>query len=986
MVRCLRGVIFCLILRHFLQVIHYVPPYLALYSPKSGRKNDILTNYFTNLMFAKKLLLSLLMTLVSTVVLLAQVTLTGTISDSETGSPLGDASVSINGKPLFASSNASGVFEIQNVPKGKCTVVVTRAGYQPYEVTLELQPTVKGIEVVRIILKKDQAAAADNSTTPGTAASGDIPTVTLDEAESETDGASEVANLLHASRDVFQTVSAFGWSFFRFRERGYESENFPLFLNGVSINDPETGGAFFGEFGGLNDVLRARETSIGIEASEFAFAEIGGSTLLDTRASVQRKGVRASHAISNRTYRHRTMLTMNTGLMPGGWAVSVSGSRRWADEGWYEGTPFEGSSYFLSVDKKLKKHTFNITVLGAPTKRGRNGDAPQEMFELAGNTRYNPSWGYWNGEKRNANIAHSNQPIATLRWDWTPSTSTNLTWTTYGQAGKRGQTRLDWFGAQNPNPDYNRRLPSALGDPTLTAQWADLMRNNQAYRQIDWAGIWEANSIDRVTVNNVNGIGDNTVTGNKSTVLLSDFREDSKELGTNLLVKHKLNNRTTINGGANFQYYLGRNFKTVDDLLGGDFHVDLNPLALQDLQGNTFALNNDLRTPNRVVREGDTYGWDYDENIRKGGAWAQVVSNLRKWSFFGGAEANTVTMWRTGHMQNGRYPDNSLGNSDKINFTTYGVKGGATYKVNGRNYIYANGFQGTRAPLFRDIFLSPRTRNSYYEAAKPYGIYSGETGFIHRSPRLRTRVTGYWTKFDNQIESLVLFGQTTGAFGTEIRTGVDQVHSGLEAAFEARPLEAHTQWSLSGATNLGYYRYTSRPRLSFYEDNTNAVAINNVVIYQTNFLVPRTPQTTASLSVKYEGRKFWFASATVNFADDYWYEFDRARRTGDYAIQVAGAGAQPGSDDWNRVFHQGKAPAAYTLDLFGGKSWRINSKYFLILNIGLNNILDNRNVVVSGREAYFRAFKDVNDNRLYQNELIYAPGFNYFVSLTVNVR
>ena len=174
-------------------------------------------------MFAKKLLLSLLMTLVSTVVLLAQVTLTGTISDSETGSPLGDASVSINGKPLFASSNASGVFEIQNVPKGKCTVVVTRAGYQPYEVTLELQPTVKGIEVVRIILKKDQAVAADNSTTPGTAASGDIPTVTLDEAESETDGASEVANLLHASRDVFQSISGFGWSFFRFRERGYES-------------------------------------------------------------------------------------------------------------------------------------------------------------------------------------------------------------------------------------------------------------------------------------------------------------------------------------------------------------------------------------------------------------------------------------------------------------------------------------------------------------------------------------------------------------------------------------------------------------------------------------------------------------------------------------------------------------------------------------------------------------------------------------------
>jgi hypothetical protein len=333
-------------------------------------------------------------------------------------------------------------------------------------------------------------------------------------------------------------------------------------------------------------------------------------------------------------------------------------------------------------------------------------------------------------------------------------------------------------------------------------------------------------------------------------------------------------------------------------------------------------------------------------------------------------------------MQNGRFPDSSLGDSDKITFNTYGVKGGATYKLNGRNYIYANGFHGTRAPLFRDIFLSPRTRNDFYREAKPYQIYAGETGFIHRSPRLRARVTGYWTKFDNQIESLLFFGQTTSAFGTEIRTNVDQVHSGIEAGLEVKPFEAFTQWTVSAATNLGYYRYTSRPTINFYEDNTNTVSISNQLTYQTNFLVPRTPQTTASLSVKYEGRRFWFASITLNFADDYWYEFDRQRRTSDYAISVAGTGVQPGSAEWNDIFHQTKAPAAYTLDIFGGKSWRINRKYFLNLNVGLNNILDNRNVVVSGREVYFRAFRDVDDARLYQNELIYAPGFNYFASLT----
>ena len=930
----------------------------------------------------KKLISTLLICVGLVVTVSAQVTVRGIVTDEGTGSPVRDASVSVSGKALFASTDAAGAFQIPNVPKGKCVLVITRAGYLPMERSVDVQPTVQGDEFVRIALQKDPDDTSAPTSTSVPTASGEIPTVTLDEAESETDGAGEVANLLHASRDLFQQYSGFGWSAFRFRERGYESENFPLYLNGVNINDPETGGAFFGEFGGLNDVLRARETTVGMDASEFAFTEIGGATRIDTRASSQRKQIRASYAASNRTYRHRVMLTMNSGLMPKGWAVSASFSRRWAEEGWYEGTPFDGYSYFFAVDKKFKKHTFSATILGAPTKRGRNGDTFEEMIDLAGTTRYNPNWGYWNGEKRNANMTHSHQPIGLLRWDWAPDSKTSVSATAYGQAGKRGSSRLDWFNASNPFPDYYRRLPSSLDDPELTSRWAATLRNDQALRQIDWAGIYEGNSINRTTVYNADGIPENTVSGKQSSVFLGDFREDSKELGFNGLFRRTLTDRITLHAGTNYQYYLGRNFKLVDDLLGGDFHVDTNPFAQQDFPDNPNALNNDIRTPNNVVREGETYGWDYDENIRKAGVWAQGTMNLRKWSLFAGGTVNNTQFWRTGHMQNGRFPDNSLGDSKKANFNTFGSKVGITYKMNGRNYVYGNGYYGTRAPLFRDIFLSPRTRNTFFEQAKPYKITSGEVGFIHRSPLWRTRVTGYWTKFDDQYESFTLFGQAVSSFGTEVRAGVDQINSGIEAAFEVKPF---TQWAFGGATNLGYYRYTSRPTLYFYEDNTAIANIDGVAIYQNNYLVPRTPQTTASANVRYEGKKFWFASLTLNFADDMWFEFDRERRTADYAVQVAGTGVVKDSDVWNAIFDQKIAPAAYTLDLFAGKSWRIKYKYFINLNVGVNNILDNRNILASAREAYSRAFKEVDDVRLYSNEVIYAPGTNYFIGLTLRM-
>ncbi|MFN0212976.1 MAG: carboxypeptidase-like regulatory domain-containing protein, partial [Saprospiraceae bacterium] len=287
----------------------------------------------------KKFLTFIVLLLAPQVAYLQNATIKGNVIDVYYSTPLVDASVVISGTGKIAATDKDGEFSVSNVPDGNYTLVVTANGYLPDEFPVTVQG---GKDVVKTMaLMRDPNAVTRPTVT-------DIPTITLEEAEAETEGSGEVANLLNASRDVFQQVSGFAWNNFRFRERGYDSEHFPLFLNNVSINDPETGFAFYGEIGGLNDVLRNRESSIGLAPAEYTFSEIGGATRLDTRASVQRKQVRASYAKSNRTYTDRVMLTMNTGLMPGGWAVSASGSRRWGQEGYYQGTFFDGYSYFLS--------------------------------------------------------------------------------------------------------------------------------------------------------------------------------------------------------------------------------------------------------------------------------------------------------------------------------------------------------------------------------------------------------------------------------------------------------------------------------------------------------------------------------------------------------------------------------------------------------------------------------------------------------------
>ncbi|MBK8556614.1 MAG: TonB-dependent receptor [Lewinellaceae bacterium] len=891
----------------------------------------------------------------------------GKVTDSESNAPVIDAAVVINGTGKFAATANDGSFELQKAPQGEQRIVVTHAGYKPLEQTIKVPKT--GKLVLELSLVRDP-------NTDGRPV--DIPTITLDEAEEESEGAGEVANLLHASRDVFQNISAYGWSFFRFRERGYDSEFFPLYLNGVSINDPETGIAFYSDFGGLNDVLRNRESSIGMDAADFTLTEIGGATLLDTRASVQRKQIRASYAVSNRSYTNRVMLTASSGLMPGGWAVSASASRRWAQEGYFDATFYDGYSYFLSVDKKFgSQHNLNLTVLGAPTKRGRSGDTFQEMFDLAGSIRYNPFWGYWNGEKRNAYVRYGNKPIDLSRYDWTPNNRTALMFTSYGQSGKRGDTRLDWFNANNPMPDYNRRLPSSFEDPTTGAEWAQLLRDNEDLRQLDWAAMYEANTINTSTVEDANGSG-TAFTGKRSQYVVADFRSDSRELGSNLTFRHQLNSRLALQAGGKYQYYLGENFKVLDDLLGGDYILDWDRFAQQDQPENPLARDNDLRIPNHIVREGNTYGYNYNENIRSGGGWLQLQGNLRKLSGFAGVELNTQTMWREGKMQNGRFPNESLGESDKLQFNTYGLKGGVTWKLNGRNYLYANGFSGTRAPLFQDIFLSPRIRNQHVDNPTVYKIQSVEGGYQLRAPNMKARVTGYFTTFEDQIDAFMLFQPSVGVFGTMLQTGINRQHAGVEMAIEAKPIVG---WTFSAATNLGKYIYTNRPSLYLTLDNTAELVLDGVTVYQKNYYVPRTPQTTASVSAKYESRRFWFASLTANWADNLWYDFDRSRRTAGFVETF-----EPGSEIWHTVLDQEKAPAAFTLDFFGGKSWRIKTKYFLYLNAGINNILNNQNVIISGRDAYRNGYaNDSTDPRLYTSELIYAPGLNYFIGLTLRM-
>ena len=392
-----------------------------------------------------------------------------------------------------------------------------------------------------------------------------------------------VSGLLQSSRDVYTRIAGYNFSAARFRVRGYGSENFTVMMNGVSLNNPEGGRAIWAFWGGLNDITRYQDVKNGINYSSQTFGGIGGFSNISGRASEIRKGTKISYSLANRSYNHRFMVTHATGMMDDGVAVAVSASGRYSKEGYVDGTFYRGASYFVSIEKKFnEKHSLGFVAYGAPTVQGRRSISVEETYKLTGNNYYNSFWGFQNGEKRNSRVRNNHKPRIMLNHYFKLNDKTQINTSAFYSFGKTGATRLNWYSANDPRPDYYKNLPSYLGNPGQEEQMAALtslwQANDPSTTQIDWDQMYFANGKNLYTQDNVNG-GGSSVTGNRAKYIVEEVRSDISHFGLNSNATHQLKDNLILAGGINISKYKSKNFKVVNDLLGADFWVDVDQFA-----------------------------------------------------------------------------------------------------------------------------------------------------------------------------------------------------------------------------------------------------------------------------------------------------------------------------------------------------------------------------------------------------------------------
>ncbi len=885
-------------------------------------------------------------------------TVTGRIIDQKTQNPEPGVLVKLFPSDFTAFTNGSGVFRMLYVSPGIYTLKIDINGKSI--IMREVEVGESDVNLGDIIAEIPELLASDDITL--------VDVFDLAGIENENDNFSSV---LSAGRDPFINATAFNLSAGRFRPRGYFNEDADMIMNGMHMNNLDNGRILWTAWNGMNDVLRNRTNIVNLSHSDVTFGGVGGGTFIDLRASRQRQTKKVAYANSNRTFQHRLMGTYMTGLMKSGWAIAATASHTYGASGFIPGTGIQANSYFLSVDKVInEKHALNFVVFGAPQRRGRSTGAIQEMYDLSGSNYYNPNWGYQDGKVRSAREYLIHQPVAMLRHDWKISPKTEVMTTVGLQTGRFGSTRLDWYDAADPRPDYYRRLPSFAQNPEVKDALTELFTQNEAARQMDWAAMYAANASRDYTIENVNGLPGNNVRGKLAAYVLESENFDNNKLSFNSILNSTLNDKVQITAGLNIFKERVHYYRRLEDLLGADFYVDFNRFALRDFPQDNVAGQNDLRTPNRLVYEGDIFGHNYEIHNTRASAWGQVLYKLQKWDFVAGLNLAHQSFYRNGLAQVGIFPNNSLGKSEVNSFLNYGIKGIATYKLDGRNYFVLSASQRTRPPLANESYLSPRTRDQVVPNLTNETITAFDVSYLARYTRFKARISAFYTQFNDRIESSPFYHEQFQTFVNYAMTDIDRLHTGIEFGME---YNINSKMNVTFAGNVGDYFHTNRPKASITRDNSAEDVVKDRLIYVENYYWSGTPQVAGTVGMGYFSRKYWSWNINVNGFSKNYLSFNPDRRT---AIALESLSPTENAETISKIIDQERLPDAITVDFSVGKSHRLKNGSFIRVNLNVGNILNNTNFRSGGFEQLRYDFESLNPDR-FPPRYFYAFGLNY---------
>ncbi len=915
-----------------------------------------------------RLKLFLLLALFATLPLLAQrAGVKGVVVDAKSGLPVAGATVMLDHQGNAATTDAMGAFIIDDALSGNDELLVLAYGFKDWSMTVSLANDViedmGTLRVEPVSFESAEALEYRNSVAD--------MALTESQLEDEEGNTQEIALLSGATDNPFYQASSYNFSTARFRIRGYENNKTETYINAVPFNDGVRFSFNYSMTGGLNQAFKNKTIGMGLEDNTYGFGGIGGANNIKTFAADYAPGTRLSLAYTNGNYRWRGMVTHSTGLNKHGWAMTLSAVGRYADEGVYPGSFYNSWGYFLALQKVFNpQHSLTLTTFGAPTKRAANSAIFEEAGRLTGSNMYNPDWGWQDGKKRNAKVVESFDPTAILNWLWKPNESTSLNTGLAYHKSFYSKAAINWHDAADPNPIYYRYLPSYYSDEATKEFYTDLWTSESEMTQIRWDNLYQINYL-----NNHMAQQDGIERG--STYILEKRHSNQSSFTLSSVLNKRFSNQLSMQTGANANYTVSSYYKTIKDLLGGSYWLDIDNFSERDFPDNADLAQNDMDNPNRKVLKGERFGYDYNILTMKAELWHQWVLNLAKWEMFASVKGNYFQFQRDGKMRNGRAPENSLGKGDTHRFLTYGAKAGITFKLDGRNSFTGHAFYGTEAPRPYDAYISVRTKDDVIDL-KVEKIFSADLSYAMNYRNFKGIVTAFFTDQRDNVERTAFYDDVRSTFMNYALTGVHKQYKGVEVGLSYKLSPSLT---VSGAANIARYQYKNNPfGTRSYENGAEADETQKV--YLKNYYVAGTPQECYSIAFNWAGPKMWFVELNGAWMNRSYVSLSPIRHEVQKDFFFLANTEEEIMSLVKDFSQQEKLNEALVINASIGHVIYINRTASFNINLNLNNILDNRNIQTGG---YQQGRTDTNDytntSTKFPNRYYYGQGFKMFLNL-----
>ncbi|WP_343571184.1 TonB-dependent receptor [Sphingobacterium sp.] len=900
----------------------------------------------------KKYILFALLSAASTPIFAQRANVQGIVRNQVSKEPFSNVRLVFEKNQKSVVTDSKGNFSLPKLNSGEETILITGGNIQEVKITVQIPASgLLKMDDIYVLPSTDN----DNMVQLSMAAD-DL----LDDDNESFD--QNIAAKIILSNDVYVNKIGYQLSQFRFRLRGYNNRYEQKYINGVHFNDQLRGVFNYASIGAINDLTRNGDQDNAMDASTFTFGSIGGSENINMRASAFAKGAKATATYTNRNYYSRGMLSYSTGLMDNGWAFTGLLGGRYADKGNIEGTFYKNFSYALSIEKQFQqgKHSLSLVTFGSPVERGQQSGSFQEAYDLLDNNLYNPNWGYQDGKIRNSRVVTAYDPTAILSHIWKIDPNTKLTTGISLHYGKYASTALNWYNGPDPRPDYYRNLPSYFTD-SITNQYYSNLWQSAKVSQVDWDNLYLVNKLE------------NKINDGAAIYMLEKRHSDLLESSFNTTLNKTINEHAKLTLGIGAKGSQSQQYKTVADLLGAEYVLDIDKFSERDFGQNTGQSQNDLLNPNFKARKDDIFGYRYNINIKSANAWLQNEYTYSNIDFFYATQLSYTSFQRVGYMKNGRFPTNSYGKGQEHHFFDYAFKGGMTYKFNGRHLLNAKISYQTKAPLANDAYISPRVSDFTFEDLKSAKIFSTDISYVFSLPKLNGRLSVFQTNFTDLISRQSYYNDAARTFINHGLKDMNQVNRGVELGLTYK---VDNNWSIDLAATKAEYYYSNNPMGA---QNSENGLINNEreMVYLNNYYVGGMPQTAGTLGVRYFVN-YWFFGANLNYTGDMYLSKAPLRQLASNYSTI-----NPYDPELDNAYHiltdQEKFKNSATVDLSIGKILYLKNRNSMNFNLAVNNVLNNKNIRTGGFE---NARLDITAANKFASKYYYMQGINCFMNVS----